>query len=252
MKVTTLKCLLLSVLAAGLVACDRGTIDSDLLAEDENGNNNIHRTYRVDFSEESNRSLASATFAVGGSWGTTVRLVKPASIQIDGTRALENTDVYDQEEKNALALGFLFPPAWLFAGASGTTYHQVIPGNAGSVAFEFIDNSGTRFYDTAKIPNVGLSLNRTASMNGFQVSLHGDTREARVTVRLSQGREYESVSGEGSSVFIHSSDLEGFVPGQAKIQVVVRYSDRIRNDSKSLGGMVSTSYTFSQRNIELR
>jgi hypothetical protein len=252
MKSTTLKCLLLSILATGLVACDRGTIDSDLLKEDEIGNNNIYRTYRVDYSEESDQSLASATFSVGGSWGTTVKLIEPAILRIDGGRARENTDEYDQEEKNALALGFLFPPAWLFAGASGTTYHKVLPGNAGSVSFEFVDNSGTRFYDSARIPSVSLSLSRSVSHQGFQVRVYGETEDARIFVRVSQGREYTSVSEDGTVAYVTAADLEDFSYGPMTVRVEVSNRKTIRNNGESLGGSLHTTYSFAPKTVDLR
>lgn len=224
MKNTLLKSFVLALSMAALTACDRGTIDSNLIAKDSSGNNNIYRDYNVDYNEVTNASMATATFSLGSSWGTTVRLVPPASLTINGLSPKENTDKFDGGEVAAFYAGFLFPPAWLFAGATGTTYHQTISGNPGNISFEFIDNSGSYFHETAHIPTLSLNVPPTTSSSGFNIDVLGNSLGGNTSVRLSQGDNYKSVSGYGSQIRILSTDLSAFAPGNIQVHVEVSLS----------------------------
>lgn len=244
--------LILGALSTQIMGCDRGTIDSDLIAKDENGNNNIYRDYRVDYKESENKAIASATFSLDGTWGTTVRLVQPARLLINNQSPRENTDDFDGGELGAFYLGFLFPPAWFFAGASGTTYHESLYGNPGTVSFDFTDQGGTRFFDTVTIPSPTLSVPGDASLNGFYVNVPGAGQDSRVSVRISQNGNYESIRQDGSQVYIEASRLQNFVSGAATVRVSVESRSSIASNGNSLGGRVVSTYEFQSRTIQLR
>lgn len=250
MKKTFFQITLLAVVALNLIACSRGSIDSTFLTEDANGNNNIYRSYRIDYKESNNQTMATATFSVGNSWGTTVRLQNPAAIYVNGSPARENTDVLDGGEISAFYLGFIFPPAWLFMGTSGTVYHKTVSGK--SASFEFIDTSGTRFHDTAYVPSLSLNIPSYASTSGFAVQVYGASYGDTVRVRLAQGSVTQSVYGYGSSVSVTSSDLMRFGSGYVDVTVEVEGSSSISADGESLGGDIKTNYSFSSRRIQLR
>lgn len=250
MKTMFLQITMIAVLASSLIACGRSSIDSTFLTEDANGNNNIYRSYRVDYSESKNQTMATATFSVGNSWGSTVRLQNPAAIYVNGSPARENTDVMDGGEVGAFYLGFIFPPAWLFMGASGTTYHKTVSGK--SATFEFIDTTGTRFRDTAYISSLQLNIPSYAPTSGFTVQVYGASYGDAVRVRLSQGSISQSVYGYGTSVSVSSSDLMRFGSGYVDVTVEVESSTSIASDSESLGGDIKTTYSFSSRRIQLR
>lgn len=252
MKQTLTKAFLISFVALGLIACDRGTIDSNLISQDAEGNNNIYRTYRLDYDEAKNQTNASATLSVGGSWGTTVKLVDPARLTINGVDARESTDEMDGGEVAAFYAGFLFPPAWLLAGASGTTYHHRMSGLAGAVAFEFQDNAGEVFYETAQIPQLSLSVPVSGTRGGFDVRIFGNPSDGRVSVRLSQSGASKSVSGRGSQVSVTASDLSEFSAGPVAVRVEVRFNDSIPKNGKSLGGSLRMAYSFAKRTLQLR
>lgn len=250
MKTMILKFMMIAVLASSLIACSRGSIDSSFLTEDANGNNNIYRSYRVDYNEQKNKTMATATFSVGSSYGTTVRLVDPASLKVNGSRAASDTDVIDGGEVSAFYLGFIFPPAWLFMGASGTTYHKTVSGK--SAVFEFTDTSGTRFRDTAYIPSLQLNLPQYPSSNGFTVQVYGGSYGDNMRVRISQGSISESIYAYGNSANVTASHLAKFGPGLLEITVEVESTSSISADSESLGGDIKTTYSFKSRRIQLR
>lgn len=250
MKTMLLKFMMIAVLASGLMACSRGSIDSSFLTEDASGNNNIYRSYRVDYNEQKNKTMATATFSVGSSYGTTVRLVEPASLKVNGSRAASDTDVIDGGEVSAFYLGFIFPPAWLFMGASGTTYHKTVSGK--SAMFEFTDTTGSRFRDTAYVPSLQLNLPQYPSTNGFTIDVYGGSYGDTVRVRISQGSITESIYGYGNSANVSASQLMKFGPGIVEVSVEVESSSNISADSESLGGDIKTNYSFTPRRIQLR
>jgi|GEM_PF-3972527 len=154
----TLKPLIITLAALTLVGCNRGTIDSSLIASDESGNNNIYRDYRVDYDEDRGESMASASLSVGGSWGTMVKIVGPSSLIINGSEATERSDEFDGGEVAAFYGGFLFPPAWLFLTTSGPTYHKTMSGNPGQVSFSWTDNGGEKQVSPLTAPALDLEL----------------------------------------------------------------------------------------------
>ena len=235
-----------------LFGCDRGSIRSDQVAADQYGNNNIHRKYRVDFKEETNQTMASATYSVGGAWGTTLQLISPSAVRVNGVAPVESTDEFDNEETAAFFLGFLFPPAWFLAGASGTTYHKNFYGNPGIVDFEFLDSSLTGFHDSIRVPKLSLRLPSYANRDGFSLSVFGLDEGSRVYVRLEQGRQFKSLSTRGQSLRVTADDLINFYPGPIEVKVEVSNSLKIKKDARSLGGRISMSYSFSPRIIEFR
>ncbi|MNK83963.1 hypothetical protein D3C87_1038000 [compost metagenome] len=250
MKTILFKFIMIAALASSLIACSRGSIDSSFLTEDENGNNNIYRSYRVDYNEQKNKTMATATFSVGNSYGTTVRLVNPASLKVNGSLAASDTDVIDGGEVSAFYLGFIFPPAWLFMGASGTTYHKTVAGK--SAVFEFTDTSGSKFRDTAYVPSLQLSLPQYPSASGFTVQVYGGSYGDNMRVRISQGSISESIYAYSNTAPVTASHLAKFGPGVVEITVEVESSSSIRADNESLGGDIKTTYSFAPRRIQLR
>ncbi|MBO9668250.1 MAG: hypothetical protein J7501_15725 [Bdellovibrio sp.] len=250
MRTMLLKFTMIAGLFCSLVACGRGSIDSSFLKEDAAGNNNIYRSYSVDYNEQKNQAMATATFSVGSSWGTTVRLQQPASLSVNGSPARENTDVFDGGEISAFYIGFIFPPAWFLMGTTGTTYHKTVAGT--SAAFEFVDTSGSHFTDVAQVPALRLSAPQFTSMSGAALQIYGGTSSDTIRVRISQYGISKTVYGTGSSVAISSNDLTSFQPGIVDINVEVESSQAIRADSESLGGDIKTTYSFATRRIQLR
>ncbi len=251
MKTMILKLSALVLMATSLMACSRESIDSNFLANDVNGNNNIYRSYSVDYNEGSNRGLASATLSVGSSYGATVRLVSPASIKINNSPAREKTDIMDEGELGAFFLGWIFPPAWLMMNASGTTYHQKVYGN--STVFEFVDMNGKSFTDRITVPQLYLSIPGIVSSSGFTLGIIGaDAKQTNVTVRLTQGSFSRSVYGYSNQVDITSVNLSGFGPGPIEVNVQIEQTQNIQADGESLGGELKTSYSFSKRQITVR
>jgi hypothetical protein len=194
--------------------------------------------------------MATATFSVGSSYGTTVRLVEPASLKVNGSAAAVDTDVIDGGEVSAFYLGFIFPPAWLFLGASGTTYHKTVSGK--SATFDFTDTTGSRFRDRASIPSLQLSLPQYPSSSGFTVQVYGGSYSDSMRVRISQGSLSETVYAYSNSANVTSYHLAKFGPGSVEISVEVEGTASISADSESLGGDIKTTYSFSPRTIQLR
>jgi hypothetical protein len=251
MKTMLLKLSVLTLLATSLMACSRESIDSNFLANDVNGNNNIYRSYRVDYNEANSKGMATATLSVGSSYGATVRLVSPASIQINNSPAREKTDVMDGGELGAFFLGWIFPPAWLMMNASGTTYHQKIYDK--TAVFEFVDMNGKRFSDSIVVPNLYLSMPSVAPSSGFNINVIGaSASEISITVRLTQGSFSQSVFGSSSQVTVPANYLQSFGPGPIEVSVQVEQNQNIKSDGESLGGELKTSYSFSKRQIVVR
>ncbi len=72
-------------LAPLLLGCIE-TVGSDQVSDDA-----IYRTYRVTYSEESGRVLASASFNVGGPLGTSIRLQSPSRILLNDLQLSERS-----------------------------------------------------------------------------------------------------------------------------------------------------------------
>ena len=251
MKTMLLKLSALILLATSLMACSRESIDSNFLATNVNGGNNIYRSYRLDHSEDKNESLALATLSVGSSYGSTVRLVSPASISINGTPAREKSDTLDGGELSAFFLGFLFPPAWLLMNTSGTNYHQRVYDKV--AIFEFVDMNGKTFTDSARVPTLYLSIPSVVPSSGFTVSAAGASASgSTMTVQLKQGNSTEIVSGSAAGVQVESHRLSRFGAGPIEVSVQVEQTQKIPSNRESLGGEIKTSYAFSTRQITVR
>lgn len=244
--------IMLIAFAFTLAACDRGTVNSDLLTRDASGNNNIYRTYSVDYSEEEGLGLASAIFSLSGAWGTTIKLVEPASLKMNGASPQSNTDVFDGRNLGAFFLGFLFPPAWLFVGATGTSYHSRVSTDDGFVRFDFTDSSGVQFIDQIEIPQLSLMVAPMSTAEGFRISVRGGSSNLRLSARIKQGAISNSVTGSNGRIAILPEHLVDFSQGPIEIQVEARETESIKKDHASFGGRKSYNYSFAPRSLELR
>lgn len=232
-----------------LITACKGTIDSDLILEDEFGNNNIYRRYRVNYDENSNKIETTASFHVETALGTTVRLVNPSSLEINGLPALQD-DNLTAEQRRRLLVGLFFPPAWLLLGSNETSYHNTLYGIQ-EVAFEFTDQTGTYFYDNIRLRPCMLDLPSSASIMGFMIRVRSGYSNSSLSVQLIQDGESKTFQANGNNLYITSTDLLPFRPGRVEVKVAVRTRETLPSDDLSRGGSIHTSYTFAKRNLFL-
>gem|GEM_PF-6170144 len=81
--------------------------------------------------------------------------------------------------------------------------------------------------------------------------MSGDVTDVKTTVLLTQDGISRRVYDRSKAVEISASDLSEFSAGPVDVHVEVEFSQRIAKDSRSLGGKISTAYTFSSRTISL-
>lgn len=240
MKFTTLKSILALALAGAVMSCDRGTISSDQLKSNSDGNNGIYRSYHLLYNEGDDQVVAAGILSVGGEWGTTVQLVEPARLVINGVMGDETTGIFSS-------------PLSLVAGVNGTHYIRRFTGLDVPVRFVFTDSEGNQFADQAELPNVELNMPTAGSFTtGFSLLVVGDLNGGSVNVRLSQGEKSKSDRFESSWVEVTPEMLSEFSAGEIQVSVDVRSTTAIPADKRSLGGRISTSYTFAKRSIQLR
>jgi hypothetical protein len=230
-----------------LTACGRGTVDSDLVAS-KDGNNNITRNYEVAYSEQAGTAYASATFTVANDWFTTVKLKSPSRITVNGLSMREDSDVLDGGEVGAFYAGFLFPPAWILMGVSGTSYS--VPLNASSYQFEWTDQNGKVFTDVVPVSSLQLSAGSSFDRaQGGTIKIIGAV-DADIYVRVRQGSFSVSTAGRGDSATLTASDFGRLAPGIATMEVEVRQKRDLPVGGNA-GGEVRLVYKFAPRTVQL-
>ncbi len=215
----------LSLLAT---ACARDTVDSSTIAGGswKNGvqTNNIDREYTLTYSESEGRSSLLATFLARDTWNTTVRLVAPSKIVVNG---VQGQDKELMSKESAVTLGILLPIfSPFFYLSTGTNYHVGL-GGAQSAHIEWTDQLGHLIVDDLQVyPAHAYVSSTTVSRSGgftVQVAATSASSDDDFVVSISQENPSVYVSARSysgaSSVTFDSTDLAKLHSGPAKMQL---------------------------------
>jgi hypothetical protein len=244
----------------GLSACSMDTTDSSKIASTRNEQgqltNNIDRRYSLTYSEAEGRSSFLGTFTMAGTWFTTVKLIAPANLVVNG-RPIPERELISKE--NAVTAGVLLPVlSPFFFLASGTHYHANLGGGFGQThTMQFTDQNGQVFNDQMKIYPAALSAPPTASRNAdYVASMSGPAApgESSYAVKIQQRdasgnliSAYGSTS-YGSVIRISASEMSRLQPGPAT--VLAERSVRVKLNSVGSGSATGNS-TYEVRPINI-
>lgn len=248
-----LKTTLLALASTQLIACSRGTVDSNLLTTDASGNNQIYRSYRISHKEALGKTMANATFSLDGSWGTTVKLMEPSRIEVNGQQMYADEDVLDGGEVAAFYMGFLFPLAWFYMGDNGTHYYKSLNQQNGPFTFTWIDPQGRAVVDTIEAMDVQL-LTPNYVYQDRDLTLHIAGYEEGSTVYVRIGNKtgvQKHMTFYDSSPTISQESLAELQKGTLQLQVEVTGNQSLPSQGNN-GGDITYSYHFSERVVELR
>ena len=178
------------------------TIDSDQVSEES-----IYQTYRLTYSEESRQLVGSASFHVGGPWGTSVRLQSPSRVLLNG-KPLEAQSF----------LGITYEGRW------------TVPFSAGPHRWQWIDQQNTSHSNSLSIvpfqlenPPRFVSLNTPVifTMSGptlssedswgvwiTQPQLDGSTRSAFLQTQVLDARRLQALFRENPGLTEGSALLQ--------------------------------------------
>lgn len=241
-------------LAAGLSACGMDTEDSNTIAPTMNQNgqmsNNIDRNYSITFSEADGQSSFVSTFTKSGTWLSTVRLVPPARLTVNGV-ALSDSQLMSRE--GAVTAGVLLPAlSPFFFLASGTHYYTRLAGGIGQVhEMNWTDQTGRTFTDRLQLPPARVQAPATAfRQSGFTVQMYfsggnGETSSSvRIEQRAADGRlVMASASSNGGVVTIAPVELAKLSPGAATLHAEAGQRQRL-NSAGSGDATATLTYKF--------
>lgn len=267
-----LKLSLILTLTVGLVGCARDTVTSDKIAaapspQGENlrhqpegaRGNNIRRNYTLIYSEGERRMTFLATFYMAGTWNTTVKLVAPAQLVVEG-RHVDGRELMSRD--SALVAGLLLPIlSPFFALATGTNYVAQLPRSSSSpVHIEWTDQVGQIFRDRLTMQVVSVQAPSVANRGqGLKVTVHSSlpgelSAELRrpdsvPTEPNVQQRSSIRTYGQGS-VFFSANDLSQLSPGRATLNVEHRVDVPVDQRGGNRGS-ASTVYRLTPVMIDL-
>jgi hypothetical protein len=192
----------------------------------------VYQNYRVTFSEEGLRHSASASFNVGGGLGTSLKLVAPSEVRLNGGGL-----------RHELFLGSSYTLNWI---APFSPTHS----------FEWIDQDGKRYVNAATIEPVQVSVVPVyLSRSGvISIPVHAPALGAqdRLSIELWQSQagqsRYYSLSGQlhGRDLVVYLRDArpnpaDRPLVGSADLQIVRSRSIPLQQATPE-GGQFTTEY----------
>ncbi len=210
------------------------TVDSDKVSDES-----IYQTYRVTYLEESRQLSSTASFNVGGPWGTSVRLRSPSRVLMNDLPLSENT-----------FLGTTYEGSWS------------VPFSFGPHRWTWIDQDGDSHVNSISIiPFRVENQPRSLSLGGaLTLTLSGqpltdeDSLGVWVLQRNSTGSLlYESLQTEivnGGSVRIHFQNGTELSEGSATLYVQRTRSTGLQEEP-ARSGTLSASYRSAPIQVQI-
>ena len=244
--------------ATGLSACAMDTTESSKIAPTRNEQgqltNNIDRNYSLTYSEGTGQMAFLGTFTLSGTWFTTVKLMAPAGLSVNG-RPIADRELMSKDI--ARTAGLLLPVlSPFFFLASGTHYHANLNSAlAQTHAISFTDQTGKVFNDQMRVYPASISAPTTAGRGVDYVATMGGAPapgENSFSIRIEQRNangDLVIVSGStsyGSAVRISAADMARLSAGPATV-----YGERsVRTRLNSAGsGSASGNSVYQTRPV---
>lgn len=197
----------------------------------------IHQNFWLSYGEETNSTEFSATFRVGGPTGTTVKLVAPAELQVDGN-AVESSTFLGTHYRKSIAKSYKQSATiyWLDANKKGytnvLTIHPVaIPAQLPAVRL------GSEYTIAVSAPSFG---------PGDQISATISQRQG-TEATFSSSYAYDEKRGV---VIFRYDEVARLKPGKAKVSVTSTNSGKLQ-ETTAEGGYGSASYYTKSVEIDV-
>ncbi len=221
------------LLTLNLTACLE-TVNSDQVVAEA-----VHQSYHATFKEDTNSTEVMANFRVGGSLGTSIRLVDPSTVTANGVELNEGS----------LILG------------AGKSYRKSFDGMVSTVTTVWTDQDQNTYTNSIEIYPVTLSSypSQVSNNQSFKVyfSAAGLSNSDDINVVISQNTGSNStwaslgrMNASDQSVEVSSDDLKNFKSGRAQMHIVRTHSTTLVEVTEE-GGYGKGIYETGSVNIDI-
>ena len=218
--------------AVMLASCaSNETADSDDVKQSE-----IHQAYTITYNAAEKELKATASFRFGGPNGTTLHLVEPSKITLDGEEMGMDKNIF-----------------------SGTFYEADIQtGLKSSYTFVFTDCENKKYMNVAEIFPVEVDAcpDEIITARGFEVTWKSPLREGETMDLIIEDNTGHSATVStnivgAATLSFDSGDLGTITSGPGHVYLV-RRSDKALAEATHLGGSMSIKYLSHKKPVKIK
>lgn len=200
----------------------------------------IHQRYSVIYSEADDMVTASASFHVGGQFGTTIRLQAPSRVSLNGRELQEQNFLgisYTARWREALSPAY----SWNWIDQEGKNYQNqivVLPIGLSSIPREWSSSQEIRLTTTGP----ALQSQDTISIQVQQHNPDGTPRGKWLRARIINSHEIR--------VTLHS-DSDPLISGNAEV-IISRERQAPLQEATERGGLLVGSYRMAPFSVQIQ
>lgn len=210
-------------------------VDSAKVASSE-----IYTSYSATYSEDSNRVNVNANFTVGKGFGTQVTLNENSSINVNGVKMRENSDLfggvyYDYHRTISSSDDLMNPLLIRYQDNEGHIYNNALSIPSRVTASPSIYHGGDFTVNWSTYDRLGVDENISASLSTNGVTIFASDHNG----------------GNNGRIIFRSEDMAG-LSGTSATLIVCRKFSTDAVDAPSVGGYINISYCASTIRVSLR